>query len=609
MGNRKRLDPGVEEQVRLHIRELLETDGTVSNAQRRVIAELIQRTERSVGRYIAEEAAALGIELRAGNMEERQPDRGLDGLLSRGRFSFATDEMKKVALAYAGNLRALHRDAVKVADQLGLSGPVSYEWLTRKFNEELPAAERNLIRRGIAGFKSSALYVRWSAGYRNEVWQIDATQMDFWMRPKGTSQRIRPWALFIIDDFSRVILSASLMLHDYTAEDAAACVHRAMLMREVVIDDGRPVIIGGLPEKILCDNALQFTGQVMSHVALTLGFTMWAVAAYAGEKKGKVERVIRAANEDFARRLPGYANRNVKTASMRDALHAVDEQLLDEQQALDELGKWVEEWNNSPHPTVPGRSRYQVWADDTAGLQQVDPELLRPATVAKPRPRYRYHKDGFRVQSNGVQRFYVDTSLQVDVLGHYLLRYLPGNDDWVDAYTLDGRFVARCWDATLLDQETRQHVEAHRRDTYRSIASLRSEAVELRSLAAAQNLDSGDRPNPIATAHQQQALPATGDLVRASLQTPNLLQALPAGTDPADDSGDAAADPDGLDTDSRDTDGPAPDDSSGGDSGDAADTAAAPSGQTANLDDLAATAIRRMLADEAGDTDHTEGRS
>lgn len=545
MGNRPRLDPGILAEVKSFIADKLTANGELSVAERLLVAEMIGRSQRTVERYVTEVAGDLGL-AETRSAVEATDTTPLEAFLNRDQFSFADHDMKRVCLAYAGNLRALHRDAVRFAETLGLSGPLSYPHLTRKFNADLPGNVRALIRRGIKGFKESSMYLRWSAGYRNEVWQIDATQMDLWVLPKGTSERTRPWALFIVDDYSRVILAATLMLHDYTAEDSAACVHRAMRMREITLPDGRIVEVGGKPEKILCDNAQQFTGQVLSHVAQTIGFVMWAVAVYAGEKKGKVERVVRAANEDFARRLPGYANRDLKTLSMRDSLHAANEDLRDEQQALDELGKWVEEFNHDPHPTEPGKSRYEVWADDSHGLERVDDELLRPATVEMPRSSYTYSKSGFRIQRDGHKFFYVDLSNTLDVKKRYLLRHLPGDTDWVDAYRLDGKFILRCFETRTLDQEASRQVEQDRRAAYRSIRSAQSEAVELRALANAIATDSDERPNPIAAAHQQTLAVSSEQMIRASLGAgPDERPALPGGdTDPGDTPPDAHPEPD-----------------------------------------------------------------
>jgi hypothetical protein len=516
MANRPRLDPGIESEVRAYIADLLRAEGEVTDAQRLLIAEMIDRSRRQVDRYVQQVREDLGIAAQA-PPAPRDHDSAVDALLDRGSFTFADHEMKRLCLAYGGNLKALHRDAVALAGRLGLRGPVGYPQLTRKFNSELAANERGLIRRGIKGFKAASLYVRWSAPHRNEVWQIDATELDLWMMPKGTSTRTRPQALFIVDDYSRVILSASLLLHDYTAEDAAACVHRAMRMRQVTLPDGRVVEVGGRPDKILCDNAQQFTGQLMTHVALTLGFTMWSVAAYAGEQKGKVERVMRVANETWARQLPGYANKDIKTLSMRDHLHALDNQLLTEAELVDELGKFVEDWNHAPHPNFPNRSRYQVWADDDAGLHVVDERLLLPATVALPRPSYTYGKDGFRVQRDHHQRYYIDTTYTLDVGRRYMLRHLPGEPDWVDAYDLDGKHLVRCWDTNLIDHETAKQVEVDRRNTYRQLASARSQAVELRALAAARSRDTDLAPNHVAVAHQDTKLRGGNALIRRSL--------------------------------------------------------------------------------------------
>ena len=515
------LTPEQCEELSETLTEQLRANGGVSSAQRRVLAAHLEVSERTLARYVAEIAGGIGVQLLAGNTARDPEMGGLDALLNRKRFSFAEEELQTILFAYAGNLAALHRDAVAVAAQQQLPGPISYEQLTRKLRKELTEDQLGLIRDGIAGFKKAALYVRWSAAHRNEVWQIDATQLDAWILPRGTSTPVRPWLLCIVDDHSRVLLAASLLLHDYTAQDSAACLRRAMALRTVTLPDGREILVGGKPEKVLCDNAQQFTGQTLSQVAMQAAFVMWTVAVYAGEQKGKVERVIRAVNEDFARRLPGYTNRNVKTASMRDALKAAETQLLDEQQALDELGKFVEQWNHSPHPGDPGRSRYEVWADDDHELEEAAEALLLDTTRPLPRSSYLYHADGFRVQQDKVRRYYVDPELRVRVRGTYQLRHEPGVTEWVDAYTLDGELVARCIDSSLLDEADRDRIVQHRYDTYRELRSRRSEAVELRSLAAGEVADSDERPNPIATAHQQRAGTAAADLVAASLESPS----------------------------------------------------------------------------------------
>ena len=528
MGNRQRLNSEALETVDEYIVELLQTQGVVPAAQLAHIASIIDRTPRQVRRMVENHRARLG----SSDPEKATPAEAefvssVEAFLAGASFEFDAD-MQRVAHAYSGNIRALHRDAEKLVP----SGTdlMSYRQLARKFGQlgnDISAG----IRQGIKGFKSASLYVRWSATERNEVWQIDATQLDIWVRPKGTNMTMRPWALFIIDDYTRVIVGVVIMLHDYNAADSAACVHRAIRQREVTLPDGRTTTIGGVPGKILCDNALQFTGEVLTTVAQDLAFTMWAVAVYMGEQKGKVERVIRDANEQLCRSLPGYANPDLKTLNMKDALRGTFDHALDEEEFLDEVGKWVEEKNRSPHPEQRHKSRVEVWADDQAPLRLVPDELLQCATVPISRREYTLHKDGFRVQRNGVTTNYFSHSLVGAVGNKFLLRHLPGETGWVDAYDTRGTLVDRCWDTNSLSDGGKAALNRVRYDRYDQVATSRSEAVVLRYIAAAAATE--ETPNPLAVAHAQAVASPSHDLIRASIGLPGGNPDTPDGVDTA----------------------------------------------------------------------------
>lgn len=444
MANRRRLDPGLLEEVKGFIRDQLEENGDLTGFQKQLLREHLDRSESSIERLVRSVAGQHSLKLPRLNRKAVANMPALEAFLDGQPFSFADKEMRRVATAYAGNLAKLHRDGKAAAGQLGLSGPVCYVQLTRKFNAELAEDERAVIRKGIAGFKKASLYRRWSALHRNMVWQIDATKGDIWVRVHGTETYTRPDVLLIVEDFSRVILAAVLMTHDYTADDAAAAVHRAMRMRDVTLPDGQVIQVGGKPDTIYCDNAQQFVGELMSHVSAIVGFVMWAVAIYMGEAKGKVERMIRSVNEELFKTLPGYANPNLHTLTQKDALRGRQEDFLTDRQLADELAKWVEAKNNSEHPRRPGQSRYEVYAADSAPLIPVPDEMLVPATVALPRASYKYHGEGFVVQREKVKRNYISLPLAGRVGQRFLLRHLPGDTDWVDAYELDGQFICRC---------------------------------------------------------------------------------------------------------------------------------------------------------------------
>lgn len=514
MANRPRLDEGVLLDVYEFIVERLDEFGYVPDPDVARIATLVDRSERQVRRWVEDARVTRGLSPRRSRRQGvGEYDSSVEAFVAGAPFVF-DDDMCTVAHAYAGNIARLHADATRLAgDEVEL---LSYSQLNRKFNAEVGNDHRKLMREGIKGFKAASLYLRWSAAERNEVWQIDATELDIWVTPKGTDTPVRPWGLFIIDDRTRVILGATIMLHEYNAADAASCVHRAIRAREVTLPDGSTTVVGGIPGKILCDNALQFTGELLTTVAMDLSFTMWAVAVYMGEKKGKVERAIRSVNEELCRTLPGYATPKQKTLTMSDALRGDVADALDEIEFLEELGRWVEAKNNSPHPTVRNKSRYQVWAQDPAQLRLASDEQLQAATVPLRSINYVFHSGGFGVQRDGVVTHYIAEVLAGRVGDKFHLRHLPGETSWVDAYELDGTFVARCWNPDLLTEDQRKELERNRRERYRTAASRRSAAVELRSIAAAA-ADDDDGPNPLAVAATRAQVPAAPDMIAASL--------------------------------------------------------------------------------------------
>lgn len=514
MANRPRLDEGVLLEVYGFIVERLDEFGYVPDSDVARIATLVDRSERQVRRWVEDVRAVRGLSPRRSRRQGcGEYDSSVEAFVAGAPFVF-DDDMCTVAHAYAGNIARLHADAERLAgDDVEL---LSYSQLNRKFNAEVGNDHRKLMREGIKGFKSASLYLRWSASERNEVWQIDATELDIWVTPKGTGTPVRPWGLFIIDDRTRVILGATIMLHEYNAADAASCVHRAIRAREVTLPDGTTTVVGGIPGKILCDNALQFTGELLTTVAMDLSFTMWAVAVYMGEKKGKVERAIRSVNEELCRTLPGYATPKQKTLTMSDALRGGVDDALDEIEFLEELGRWVEAKNNSPHPTVRTKSRYEVWAQDPAQIRLASDEQLQAATVPLRSINYVFHSGGFGVQRDGVVTHYIAEALAGRVGDKFHLRHLPGETSWVDAYEPDGTFVARCWNPDLLTEDQRKDLERNRRERYRTAASRRSAAVELRSIAAtAADDDAG--PNPLAVAATRAQVPAAPDMIAASL--------------------------------------------------------------------------------------------
>jgi putative transposase len=187
-------------------------------AARRVVADLIahrQSNELSAAE-VREARAMLGV-------SERTLWRWVAAgrPLLRGRPSprrlVLSDGLRDAYLRLGGNVAAVWRDA----HERGLEPP-PLRTLQAAFARELSNAEQTSARRGEAGRREHALYLRYEAPHRNAVWQADHKQLPVLVVAPGGRRDQRPWVTLFLDDFSRAIVGWAVSLRPSSAEVLAA---------------------------------------------------------------------------------------------------------------------------------------------------------------------------------------------------------------------------------------------------------------------------------------------------------------------------------------------------------------------------------------------------
>lgn len=219
---------------------------------------------------------------------------------SLGSSAFRFDDLAITMLYLLGGNMARFRSEVCDA---GFSMP-SLATLSRRWRDEVPRHVRDGARHGQRNRHTNLFFVRHSAEEPDEAWQLDAFDLDLRtlvevddpavvddvvLRNAAMWVKKRPQLLLLIDDASRFITAWAMMGHAPTAADTCALLADAFEVRPA--DDGSGVLIGGLCERVVCDNASSFRSYLVEGMLGGFGVALSPTPAYSPAAKGKVERV------------------------------------------------------------------------------------------------------------------------------------------------------------------------------------------------------------------------------------------------------------------------------------------------------------------------------
>lgn len=152
--------------------------------------------------------------------------------------------------------------------------------------------------------------------HKNEKWQIDSTTLDVFVRDDETMEAFRPDALQIIDMYSG--RKVAVLTRQGNSFELVRLIWKAF---ETF----------GKPEFIKGDNGKDYLSERFQSLLDGLGIKYDRAIAYAGEKKGMVERSFGVLQGAGLRHVSGYVGNLAKRAAIEESLaekkdrHAKDE--------------------------------------------------------------------------------------------------------------------------------------------------------------------------------------------------------------------------------------------------------------------------------------------
>jgi len=289
-------------------------------------------------------------------------ERGEEGEPSRRHYELTEADLDEYA-AWRGNVAAVRRVRLEAGDQ----DMPPLRTLQRAFAAQLTPGQRAAVVDGTEGWRRHQVYLRWAPDRRNALWEADHKELPVLVMAPRAQQPRKPWVTLFVDGFSRLIMGWALSLVPNAAVVLAA------LRRGIVVDPERGPF-GGLPEKLVPDNGLEFAASALTRSSAALGIELAPTPAYQGYSKGKVERVNRTLDQEFLSGLPFYT----------DGPRAADGHLFGPDVApmrlelfCDRFAEWVRDYNTERVHSELGQSPLTRWGADATPLREVPAEELR----------------------------------------------------------------------------------------------------------------------------------------------------------------------------------------------------------------------------------------
>jgi len=282
----------------------------------------------------------------------------------------------------------------------------------------LPRMIQEFPRRGWKSVHRHGLYQMWTAPNPWSVFYIDTHTTDLWCWYYG--ELIRAYITSLIDDHSRFVPATLVTPGPPNARDIAAVLAMGFRHRE---HEG--VRFGGLPSRIIMDNAGENWADLVTHGLTGLDRKPHFVAPYTPEHKGKKERFYLTFEQECLMLLPGWCDKGALTKQGEPLYIGPDDELLQFSQVVDEIGVHHHRYNyERPHQGLGGRTPFEVIAaaaEDKRLRPEPTPAALARAFLDTDQTSYKVHKKGVHVHN----RWYTSPALATQTGKQVIVRYLP----------------------------------------------------------------------------------------------------------------------------------------------------------------------------------------
>jgi putative transposase len=214
----------------------LEVRGELTAGHRRMVADTLGVSERSVRRWLA-------VARDEGRLERAE----------RRRFT-VTPQMARRLAFHRGNAVALHRELVAEAAVAGGTAP-SLATLYRAVQRDVSPGVRAGMRGGEAARRGFDVFLERPAVHRNEVWETEHVQVKVEVDVDG--ERRRPWVTWFIDCATRVICGFAVTAQVPSRESVLVA------LRDAISREGEHGPFGGVPGAVRVDRGKDFLSRTV----------------------------------------------------------------------------------------------------------------------------------------------------------------------------------------------------------------------------------------------------------------------------------------------------------------------------------------------------------
>lgn len=312
----------------------------------------------------------------------------LDRLAQFGPEGFVFDDLAMTLIYMCGGNRRRFREEVLSA---GFPMP-SEATLSRRWNE-LPLPEREAVLVGHRRRYQNMLYVRRNAAKAaNEAWQVDDFDLDLRVLTEldgeatvdeltgevsvargGKWIGVRPHLTLLVDAYSRFIVAWMLLDRTPRSTDVQALFADGFEVRGADVGAGK---LGGVPRRIVCDNAGYFLALVKDDTFSSLPVQLRPAPAYSPISKGVVERAGQTIQAMIVTGLAGVVSKAAHVSG-RGMFDVPSEHWLEFSQLERICAEVVHRYNyERPHDGIKGAiPAHKYLADNTYPVSATDEQL------------------------------------------------------------------------------------------------------------------------------------------------------------------------------------------------------------------------------------------
>lgn len=429
----------------------LESRGELTPAHRRMVAQTLGTSERTVRRWLT-----------AARAEDRF------GPAVRERFVVTPGVLKLLAF-HRGNAAALHRELVTVEAGGGAQAP-SLATLYRAITRDVPPGQWAGLRGGESARRAHDVFLQRPVGHRNEVWESDHVQVKVDVDIDGRPGR--PWVTWFIDCATRVICGFAVTAQVPSRESVLVA------LRDAISREGEHGPFGGLPGAVRVDRGKDFLSRAVGEALGAFAVPVIDLPAYSPHLKGTVEALNKAAKQMFFAQLPGY------TAAPRlkgGRKPSAGQRLLPLEAFVELLGQWVAWWNTEHDlRSLAGRTPQAAWEADLTPIEDAEPGALHMFTLEDDGRARTLTGKGVRWRN----RHYVDAWMTGQAGRKVRLRYMLHHEHEIEVYdAVTGRHLGSAY---LSNRASAEQIREMKRSRAR-------EADRLKRLLTAAEKDRGTR--------------------------------------------------------------------------------------------------------------------